>query len=257
MTEYELFQALRPFYPAREYALLPQTANGTGFSASRHCDALALSLWPSRGLHVSGFEMKSYRGDWLREKADPAKAEAIAQFCNHWWIVASGPFVKPEELPEPWGLKVWDKESGALKIQKKAPFREAKPLDQMMVAAILRKCQDVATPDSALANARTEGFDAGKKEGEARAVQDKEDLLKLRNRLRIIEKLSGIKVDSWEPAENIGDAMRAILEGSQQRQVEQLRRVATLIAVEFGIEEQTLSEEAAYTLRELRNRRKK
>jgi hypothetical protein len=28
MTEFELFQALRPFYPAREYALLPQVADG-------------------------------------------------------------------------------------------------------------------------------------------------------------------------------------------------------------------------------------
>src|SRR5690349_16908111 len=65
MTEFELFQALRPYYPAREYALLPQVANGTGVGAFRHCDALALSLWPSRGLHLSGFEMKSYRGDWM------------------------------------------------------------------------------------------------------------------------------------------------------------------------------------------------
>jgi hypothetical protein len=60
MTEFELFQALRPLYPAREYALLPQVANGTGAGSKRHCDALALSLWPSRGLYLTGFEMKSY-----------------------------------------------------------------------------------------------------------------------------------------------------------------------------------------------------
>ena len=43
MTEYELFQALRPLYPAAEYALLPQVANATGARTKRHCDALALS----------------------------------------------------------------------------------------------------------------------------------------------------------------------------------------------------------------------
>lgn len=60
MTEYELFQALRPLYPAAEYALLPQVANATGARTKRHCDALALSLWPSRGLHLHGFEMKRW-----------------------------------------------------------------------------------------------------------------------------------------------------------------------------------------------------
>lgn len=61
LSEYELFRALRHHYPAREYALLPQVGNGTGSRCNRHADALALSLWPSRGLHLNGFEIKSHR----------------------------------------------------------------------------------------------------------------------------------------------------------------------------------------------------
>ena len=240
MTEYELFKALRPLYPPLEYALLPQTANGTGFAANRHCDALALSLWPSRGLHVSGFEIKSHRGDWIREKANPAKAESIASYTNFWWIVTAHPHICPlDELPEGWGLMVWDDATGALKVAKKAPFREAKQLDLAMVAAILRKAQEVCTPAAALTEARQEGYERGKKDGESRSEIDKQDLQTLKARCRTIEKISGIRIDSWEPAENIGEAIDQVLHGTSQRQVEALRRAARQITAEFGLTEPT------------------
>lgn len=240
MTEFLLFQALRPFYPALEYALLPQTANATGFAANRHCDALALSLWPSRGLHLSGFEIKSHRGDWIREKANPAKAEAIAGYCNFWWIVTAHDKICPlDELPEGWGLMVWDFESTSLKIAKKAPFRDAKPLDLPMIAAMLRKAQEVLTPAAALAEANQKGYERGKSEGESRAEMDKRDFDTLKARCRTIEKMSGIRIDSWEPAENIGEAIDQVLHGTAQRQVESLRRAARMITAEFGLTEPT------------------
>lgn len=237
MTEYELFTALRPFYPAAEYALLPQVANGTGFGATRHCDAIAMSLWPSRGLGIHGFEIKSYRGDWVRELENPAKAESIAQYTNFWWIVSAGPFVKEDELPDNWGLKVWDRETGVLKIEKKPKFRDAVPLNTMMIGAILRKSQEVITPQAVIAKARQEGRDIGFKDGAADGKHAIDDLATLRARLAVIEKKTGVKVDCWEPAENIGDAMKSILDGSQSLHTEQLRRIAACIAIEFGIDE--------------------
>lgn len=77
VTAGDVMVALAHRYPAPGYALLPQVANGTGYAASRHCDAIALSLWPSRGIRLHGFEIKVARSDWLRELKDPAKAEAI------------------------------------------------------------------------------------------------------------------------------------------------------------------------------------
>jgi len=243
-------------YPQAEYALLPQTANGTGANRWRHCDALAMSLWPSRGLEVSGFEIKCYRGDWLREKANPAKAEDFAKFCHRWWIVTSGPFVEADELPEPWGLMVWDKETKALKVTKKAKHVEALPLDGPLIAAILRKAQDVCTPDAEIQEAKSEGYKAGLEKAALDATRDKEDLKKLRDRLAVVEKKSGVKIETWQPAENIGDALNAILNGTQQRQVESLRRLAGQIAIEFGIEESHLSEDANYKLSEMRRQLK-
>jgi hypothetical protein len=75
---------------------------------------------------LSGFEIKSYRGDWLRELKNPAKAEGIASCCNYWWIVAGNlEIVQTGELPEPWGLLAWDEKKAALVKIKGAAFREA------------------------------------------------------------------------------------------------------------------------------------
>jgi hypothetical protein len=234
MTEFELFQALRPLYPAAEYALLPQVASGTG-RAKRHCDALALSLWPSRGLHLSGFEIKSYRGDWLCEKRDPEKAEELARYCNFWWIVASGAFVKPEEIPELWGLLVWDEKKSALVKAKPARFREAEKPDLPFIAAALRKAQDVVTPTTALSEAREAGYKQGFDAGVARSDIDIRDLASLRARVTDFEKASGIKLSSgWHDGKELGAAVNQIVNGTAAHERKALLRIAGEILREFG-----------------------
>lgn len=233
MTEFDLFQALRPHYPAREYALLPQTANGTGAGAFRHCDALALGLWPSRGMHLSGFEIKSYRGDWLRELRNPEKAEEIAQYCNYWWIVAASPFVKADELPEPWGLMTWDEGKGSLTKTKRAPFREALKPDLPFVAAMMRKAQEVVTPDAALAEARAEGLAVGRKEGEGRSKYDLEDYRKLQQQVRDFEKASGITISGWAGGHQVGEAVNQVLNGTVMRERDALRKIAERLLLDL------------------------
>src|SRR5688572_18266988 len=71
------------------YAFLPQLRNGTGFGRTRTADAVAMSLWPSRGIYLHGFEIKVGRGDWLSELRQPEKAEEIARFCKYWSLVAA------------------------------------------------------------------------------------------------------------------------------------------------------------------------
>src|ERR1019366_4757354 len=126
-----------------------------------------------------------------------------------------------------------------LKIHKKAPYREAKRFDMPMIAAILRKAQEVVTPDAVIAEAAKEGYERGKSDGESRAEFDKRDLEALKARCRVIEKACGIRIDSWEPAENIGEAIDQVLHGTAQRQVEALRRAARTITAEFGLTEPT------------------
>ena len=67
----EVVNRLRDRYPSAAYAFFEQVRNGTGYSRTvvRTADALAFSLWPSRGLTLDGFEIKAYRGDYWQGAA--------------------------------------------------------------------------------------------------------------------------------------------------------------------------------------------
>jgi hypothetical protein len=227
LTEYELFRALRPLFPPAQYALLPQVANGTGFGI-RHMDGIAIGLWPSRGLHLHGFEIKSYRGDWLRELKKPSKAEDFHQFCNFWWIVAAHEAVvkDEEELPDGWGLFAYDGTKQSLKKKRPAKFKESKPADLSFIAAILRQAQSVITPDAALAEARSEGLEAGKKERDHRTEHDIENYQTLKTRVRDFEEATGLNINTWRPTRDICSAIQLVLNGSEARHREQLLTIA-------------------------------
>lgn len=91
---------LRERYPKDSHALITEVGNATGYATNRHADAIAMSLWPSRGLEIMGFEVKVSRSDWVSELKNPAKADAIALYCDTWWLVVSdAKIVQPGELP--------------------------------------------------------------------------------------------------------------------------------------------------------------
>jgi hypothetical protein len=134
----ELVDRLGRKFGPPAFAFLPQLRNGTGFArhTNRTADAVAFSVWPSRGLHLYGFEIKVGRGDWLMELRDPEKAEGIQQFCTFWYLVAPKDVVDLSEVPPYWGLLT--PEGVGLKTVKTAIETTPKPLDTLMVASILR-----------------------------------------------------------------------------------------------------------------------
>jgi len=135
-TSSEIKAALAEAYKAPEWALFFEVSDGTGAAARRHADAVAMNLWPSRGLAIFGFEIKVSRGDFKRELADPAKAEAIARFCDFWLIAAPKGLIDPKELPVGWGL--FEVDDGKV-CQKKAPDkREASVVDRSFFASLAR-----------------------------------------------------------------------------------------------------------------------
>ena len=87
LTAADICVGLRKRYIAPEWALLFNVANGTGARQYRYADAIGMSLYPSRGLEIHGFEVKISKSDWKREAADPEKAETIAAYCDRWWVV--------------------------------------------------------------------------------------------------------------------------------------------------------------------------
>lgn len=131
--------AMKAKFSSDAYALVFEVPNATGFAKSRSCDAMAVSLWPSRGLDVHGFEFKASRSDWLRELKEPAKAEAFHQYCDFWWLVTEDSKVcDPKELPKGWGLMTLTKNGDALRTVTQAERLTPKPWDRAFVAAFAR-----------------------------------------------------------------------------------------------------------------------
>lgn len=174
MTEAELIQMLRERYSGNDWAFLEQVRNSTGYQRqTRTADALAMGLWPSRGLHLHGFEVKISRSDWLHELKQPAKAEEFHRFCNYWWLVVSDKgFVQEGELPESWGLLAPTK-AGKLKAVKAAPLRDdAQEPTRGLLASILRNINRNDPSAEVLKAARQEGIKRGMEKAEDRLRWD-------------------------------------------------------------------------------------
>lgn len=133
--ELNIFEMLREKYNKEGVIYAEEVSNATGSMARRRADAIAFETWPSRGLLIHGFEIKHTRSDWLTELADPHKADIFYPFCDHWWIVALTGVVKPEELPEQWGLMQAGK---TLRIKKHAPKNENTLIDKGFMAALMQ-----------------------------------------------------------------------------------------------------------------------
>lgn len=129
-------EMLQKRYCAPEWALLEEVAPATG-GGTTYADAVAVNLWASRGHAIHGFEIKVSRSDWLRELKQPAKAEGVYNYCDHWWILAPAGIVKDGELPPTWGLLELRANGIAQKVN--APRLEPKPVNRAFFASLTRR----------------------------------------------------------------------------------------------------------------------
>lgn len=136
VTAHDLCAAIKRAHPGDEYVTLFEVPARTGRAAEARADALVVSLWPSRGIELCGFEFKVDRGDWLAELKAPEKAEVIARHCDRWCVFAAPGVVKAGELPVGWGL--WELHGDAIRRCVPAPLREAEPIPRAMLASLLR-----------------------------------------------------------------------------------------------------------------------
>lgn len=172
-TESDMLRMLRRRYSqdagnGAAYAFVPGVRNDAGFNANRTIDAMAMSLWPSRGLLLYAFEIKCSRTDWLKELKDPGKAEAFQPFVDYFYVVVSDEaIVKPGELPNTWGLMA--PKSGGLGTIVEAPRnQDVQSISRGMLAALLRQAGvEAARPADEIEEARLSGFKEGRELGEA------------------------------------------------------------------------------------------
>lgn len=217
ITTDDVYSALRARYTGREWAIAAEVGNGTGMACNRRCDLLAMSLWPSKGLHLHGHEIKVSRSDWLREIQDPSKAEAFSKHCHFWWIVAPKGVVKLEELPTAWGL-MNVLESGSIRIASAASIRTDAAIDYSLLAAIMRAVTQQSTSERALSDEYQRGYREGydrirkqdERDRERREKIEGGEFDRLKKSVEAFESSSGIRIGSWN-GQKIGEAVAFIL----------------------------------------------
>lgn len=232
-------------YAPPSWAFLPQVRNGTGYerSTTRYADGLAMSLWPSRGMEIHGFEIKVSRSDWISELRNPEKAEYFVKLCDRWWIVAPKGVVLPGELPATWGHMV--PRGRRLHVETEAPKLETAPLDRVQLAAILRSLQAVATPEARIAEAEKRGREAGRKEALDSMAYTEEQRQKYLKKVNEFEKASGVRIDEYNSSKNIkniGEAVRIVLAGQDMEVRERILSFREQLSGMIDICDKTLEE---------------
>lgn len=130
---------------ARSHVVLEEVAPGTGWAARRWADVLVLSVWPSKGLTLDGFEVKASRADLKRELADPDKHEATARYCDTWnLLVWDETVLKGFEIPDSWGLWITkgDDDDRDLKCIRKAATRTPEPWPRIFICSMIRNAYE-------------------------------------------------------------------------------------------------------------------
>jgi hypothetical protein len=214
MTAADVRAALTKRYCAPEWACFFEVADSTGARATRSADAIAMSLYPSRGLRLHGFEIKVSRSDWLHELKQPDKSVALQRYCDHWWIVTPANIVKEGELPPTWGHLIL--KGNGLNCAVKAPMLEREPWQPEFLAALLRRAHEArerAIHDGIAAAMKDERA-AIAKEVERRAKYEIERHTRNNSeavrQLAAIREAAGIEPERYFDGEGLGRAIALV-----------------------------------------------
>ena len=172
-----MLDLVRSIYPdggamSRSHVVVEEVAPGTGWSpAQRWADVLALSVWPSRGQTLDGYEVKASRADLKRELAEPTKHEALARYCDTWSLVAWDESVLVHGIPEHWGLFLTvEGQHGRELVEKRKPAkRTPEPWPRTFVCSLVRNAFEQSPGAAYVARACVEAARRGSYAGEREA----------------------------------------------------------------------------------------
>ncbi|HFE3442933.1 TPA: hypothetical protein ACF3I9_004399 [Klebsiella aerogenes] len=212
ITTAEVKTLLRARFCQPEWSIFFEVGDSTGSGQRRWADAVAMNMYPSRGLEIHGFEIKVSRPDWLRELKKPEKSAPVQRYCDRWWIVCPKDIIHPGELPPTWGH--YDVTQTGLRQIVAAPKLAPTPVDKDFTAALLRRSAG-ATEDEIAAivqrhrnRLEAEFEERLKREVAYRTTKGDAALLKIEE----FEKLTGISLTGWHPAEDVAKAINLVQE---------------------------------------------
>lgn len=215
----EHFVKLKTKFPGGEYALLDEVRDEAGHAARRSADAIAMGLWPSRGLELQGIEVKSNRGDWLNELKNPAKQESIFKYCDRFWLFATNEKVvlHEAEIPKSWGyLLLNDKDK--LVVKKEAPLLKPVPVTKSFLAALLKRATGRMIHPAEIEKKIAAKVEEALQSWKQSKVRQDNEYSNMMSYIAEFEKAAGVRMtDRFWAAENgisLGEAVRVVLENN-------------------------------------------
>ena len=141
-------KSLRSYYDRKGYKLFEEVKRSSGYiKPERFADAIAVSLFPSNGISLTGFEIKTNRPDLLNDLRDLSKSDAFKQFCDYWILII--PHNNYDEIltgkiqiPDDWGVWGWYSEGnrgGGFIIKRKPKQLYPIPVDRYFLASLLNQ----------------------------------------------------------------------------------------------------------------------
>lgn len=227
-----VYSILRGKYPVEECVLMQEVSDATGSGRSRSLDFMVVNLWQSRGLHITGIELKSHRSDWLREIKNPKKQENHFKYCDYFYLLTENDTVaKLDEIPETWGWM--NIKGGKVYLMKMAPKLVAEQVPRTFLCAMLRRA---ASKDGFIHKStieeEIEKASERKKEYHDRDVKYKlEELESLKKDVKEFEESSGLnfRTYGWGKIKSLGAAINYVINHGLEDYKSQLERMKTSV----------------------------
>jgi hypothetical protein len=159
-------------YVAPHTIVLEEVAPGTGWTAARWADVLALGIWRKTGERLDGYEIKASRTDLKRELADLSKHHALARYCHTWTLVVWDESVLLPNIPEAWGIMLSAPgpfDGRELVLHRKPHRLTPEPWPRGFVASLVRNAYEQSPSAAFVARAAASAYRAGRSDGEHRA----------------------------------------------------------------------------------------
>lgn len=134
---------LRERHPAPEWATFKEVPDSAGFEGQGRIDFFAFNTYPSKRFLRVAYEVKISRADFARELREPGKRGRAEQLANECWFVMPAGMVKPDEIPEGWGL-LEVTTSNELRVKKQAQYTNVLEPPLGFVALMLRRSSEKA-----------------------------------------------------------------------------------------------------------------
>lgn len=207
------YSVLRNRFPATEYALLTEVSDAPGHSRSRSCDFVAVNMFPSRGLSITGLELKSKRTDWLKEKKNPSKQESIFRYCDYFYLLTDEEGVaKLDEIPEAWG---WLHIKGnRVLTMKEAPKQDRSwDISRDFVCCLLKRATTKLIHPSEIEDKINEAIEKHDANSGASKAYLKKEVERYEKMIEDFQEASGIHIDNYQGGKRIGEAVKVVLNG--------------------------------------------